>query len=100
MKIRKGDRVQVLSGKDRGKQGVVLRAIPAEERVIVEGINMLSHHEKPKQAGQPGGIRHQEGPIHVSNVALVVDGKPTRVGYRVTGDGKKVRVSRRTGGDA
>jgi large subunit ribosomal protein L24 len=100
MKIRKGDRVQVLTGKDRGKQGTVLRALPAEDKVIVEGVNVQKRHEKPKQAGQPGGIRNQEGPIHVSNVALVVDNKPTRVGYRTTTDGAKVRISRRTGGDA
>ncbi len=100
MKIRKGDKVQVLAGKDRGKQGTVLRALPAEDKVIVEGVNYQKHHEKPKQAGQPGGIRTQEAPIHVSNVALVVDNKPTRVGYRITADGQKVRISRRTGGDA
>jgi large subunit ribosomal protein L24 len=99
VKIRKGDRVQVLTGKDRGRQGVVLRAMPAEDKVIVEGVNIHKHHDKPRQAGQPGGIRHQEAPIHVSNVALVVDGKPTRVGYRVTTEGEKFRISRRTGGD-
>lgn len=99
MKIRKGDRVRVIAGKDRGKEGIVLKAFPKKERVIVEGVAIAKHHEKPKQAGQPGGIRHQEASIHVSNVALIADGKPTRVGYRIGADGEKVRVARRTGGD-
>lgn len=100
MKIRKGDRVKVLTGKDRGKEGIVLRAFPREDRVIVEGINVQKRHEKPRQAGQPGGIRSIEGPIHVSNVALIVDGNATRVGYRIDDSGEKVRIGRKTGGDA
>jgi large subunit ribosomal protein L24 len=99
MKIREGDRVVVLQGKDRGTEGVVLKAMPAEQRLLVEGVNVQKHHDKPRQAGEPGGIREAEGPIHVSNVALVEGGKPTRVGFRVNDDGNKVRVSRRSGGE-
>ena len=99
MRIREGDRVIVLQGKDRGIEGVVLKAMPAAQRLLVEGVNVQKHHEKPRQAGEPGGIRDAEGPIHVSNVALVEDGKPTRVGFQVDDDGNKVRISRRSGGE-
>ncbi|MCB1284317.1 MAG: 50S ribosomal protein L24 [Microthrixaceae bacterium] len=98
MKIRKGDRVIVLAGKDKGKEGLVLQAIPKQDKVVVEGVNRVKRHRKPTQAMQQGGIIEFEKPIHVSNVALVEDGKPTRVGYKFEG-GKKVRISRRTGAE-
>ena len=99
MKIREGDRVIVLRGKDRGTEGVVLKAMPKTQKLLVEGVNVQKHHEKPRQAGQPGGIREAEGPIHVSNVAMVEGGQPTRVGYKVSDDGTKSRVSRKSGGE-
>ena len=97
-KVRKGDRVVVLSGRDRGKVGEVLRAIPREERVIVSGVNMIKRHTRPRP-GHPGGIDEREAPVHVSNVAHVdpVSGKPTRVGFRVLEDGRKVRFAKRSG---
>lgn len=99
MKIRKGDRVQVLAGKDRGREGVVAVAIPARNKVIVEGLNLSKRHTKPKSAEEPGGIIDKAMPIDVSNVAVISpgDGKPTRVGYKFNDDGTKIRVCRRTG---
>jgi large subunit ribosomal protein L24 len=101
MKIRKGDRVRVLTGKDRGKEGQVISALPREQKVIVEGVNVARKHQKPTRTNQQGGIIEKVMPIHVSNVAVLSpkDGKPTRVGYRFTTDGEKVRVCRRTGVD-
>ncbi|MFC7329375.1 50S ribosomal protein L24 [Marinactinospora rubrisoli] len=100
MKIKKDDEVIVIAGKDKGATGKVLRAIPKEQRVVVEGVNLIKKHKKANQAGgQQGEVVTQEAPIHVSNVAIVEDGKPTRVGYRFTEDGTKVRISRRTGKD-
>ncbi len=101
MKIRKGDRVQVLSGKDRGKEGVVSRALPKDDKVIVDGVNVARKHQKPTRQSQQGGIIEKDMPIHVSNVAIVSpgDGKPTRVGYRITTEGLKIRVCKRTGVD-
>ena len=99
MKVREGDRVIVLRGKDRGTEGVVVKAMPKAQKLLVEGVNVQKHHEKPRQQGQPGGIREAEGPIHVSNVALVEGGTPTRVGYRVSDDGIKTRISRKSGGE-
>jgi large subunit ribosomal protein L24 len=99
MKIRKDDTVVVLSGKDKGKQGKVVRALPDEGKVIVEGINVAKRHQKPTRSMQQGGIIDKAMPIDASNVALVVDGKPTRVGYRVGADGQKVRVAKSTGVD-
>jgi large subunit ribosomal protein L24 len=101
MKIRKGDRVRVLAGKDKGKEGQVIAALPAEQKVIVEGVNIARKHQKPTQKNQQGGIIDKTMPIHVSNVAVVSpgDGKPTRVGYRITPEGTKVRICRRTGVD-
>jgi large subunit ribosomal protein L24 len=96
-KIKKGDRVVVLTGKDKGKQGSVLKVFPKEARVIVEGLNMAQRHTRPSQADPQGGIKHKELPIHVSNVAVVDStGKPTRVGFRLEGD-KKVRFAKTTG---
>ena len=101
MKIRKGDRVVVLSGKDKGREGVVMRALPVRQKVIVEGINLARRHQKPRSAEQPGGIIDKAMPIHVSNVAVLSpqDGKATRVGYRLLPDGTKVRVCKRTGAE-
>ena len=96
-KIKKGDRVIVLTGKDKGRQGAVRKVMPKEGRVVVEGLNMVQRHTKPTQADPQGGIKHKAMPLHVSNVALVDNaGKPTRVGFRIDGD-KKVRIAKTTG---
>ncbi|MEI3609434.1 MULTISPECIES: 50S ribosomal protein L24 [unclassified Pseudogracilibacillus] len=98
MHVKKGDKVKVLSGKDRGKQGTVLEAYPKKERVLVEGVNMVKIHAQPSQDNPQGGILNQEAPIHVSNV-LPIDpksGEPTRVGYKEV-DGKKVRIAKKSG---
>jgi large subunit ribosomal protein L24 len=96
-KIRKGDRVVVLTGKDKGRQGAVLKVFPKEERVLVEGLNIVHRHTRPSQGDPQGGIKNKEAPIHVSNVAIVDSkGKPTRVGFRMDGD-KKVRFAKTTG---
>jgi large subunit ribosomal protein L24 len=103
MKIKKGDDVIVIAGKDKGVTGKVIAADPQRERVVVEGVNMVKRHTKETNQGprgaKEGGIVTKEGAIHVSKVAIVEDGKPTRVGYRFEDDGTKVRVSRRTGKD-
>jgi large subunit ribosomal protein L24 len=102
MKIKKGDLVQVITGKDKGKQGKVIQAMPAENKVLVEGVNRVKKHTKPGP-GTAGGIVTVEAPVHVSNVQLVVekDGKKvvTRVGYRFDDEGNKIRVAKRTGED-
>ncbi|WP_436773634.1 50S ribosomal protein L24 [Yinghuangia sp. YIM S09857] len=106
MKIKKGDLVQVITGKDRGKQGKVIAAYPTQERVLVEGVNRIKKHTKVGQSAKgakTGGIITQEAPVHISNVMLVVeqDGKkvPTRVGYRFDDEGNKIRIAKRTGED-
>ena len=96
MKLRKGDPVVVLSGKDKGKEGTVLRVLPKENKVIVEGVNIAKKHQRPGRATMQAGIIDKDMPIHASNVAYVHKGKATRLGYRVDEDGKKVRVARRT----
>ena len=100
LKIKKGDRVLVLSGKDKGKDGVVERALPAEGKVVVQGVNTAKRHRKSRSATDAGGIIDIDMPIHVSNVAVIspTDGKPPRVGYKIV-DGKKVRICRRTGAE-
>jgi large subunit ribosomal protein L24 len=108
LKIKKGDSVQVLAGKDAGKRGTVLRVIPDERRLVVEKLNIVKRHTKPRPAPRksgsqqiiPGGVLDREAPIQISNVALVCPacGQPTRVGYRPTGD-HKVRVCRKCGKD-
>ncbi|THD63560.1 50S ribosomal protein L24 [Phenylobacterium sp.] len=96
-KIKKGDRVVVLTGKDKGRQGTVSKVMPKEERVVVGGLNMVQRHTRPSQLDPQGGIKNKEAPIHVSNVAIVDSkGKPTRVGFRTEGD-KKVRFAKTTG---
>ena len=95
-KIKKGDTVKVIAGKDKEKEGKVLSVDAKNNKVVVEGVNMVTKHSKPSAANQQGGILHQEAPIDISNVMLVVDGKATRVGFEVR-DGKKVRVAKKTG---
>ncbi|MEW5684447.1 MAG: 50S ribosomal protein L24 [Pseudomonadota bacterium] len=96
-KIKKGDRVVVLTGKDKGRQGAVLKVLPKEERVVVEGLNMVQRHTRPTQNDPQGGIKNKEASLHLSNVAVVDSkGKPTRVGFKVEGD-KKVRIAKTTG---
>ncbi|EWH23386.1 50S ribosomal protein L24 [Bacillus haynesii] len=98
MHVKKGDKVMVISGKDKGKQGVILAAFPKKDRVLVEGVNMVKKHAKPTQANPQGGILNQEAPIHVSNV-MPLDpktGEVTRVGYKVE-NGKKVRIAKKSG---
>ncbi|GAA2633627.1 50S ribosomal protein L24 [Actinomadura fulvescens] len=99
MKIKKGDEVIVIAGKDKGATGKVLRVDPGRERVVVEGVNIMTKNIKAdaQRAGKESGRVQVEAPLHVSNVALVEDGKPVRAGYRIDEDGTKVRVSRRTG---
>jgi len=98
VKIRKGDRVVVLQGKDKGKEGVVMRAMPKEGKVIVEGVNVAKKHQKARTATMQGGIIDKDMPIPVSNVAMVgTDGRPTRVGYKMNPDGSKTRIDRRSG---
>lgn len=98
MKIRKGDKVVVLTGRDKGKQGEVLKAMPRERRLLVQGVNLVKKHQRPTPRHQ-GGILEKEAPIHVSNVALLdpSDNKPTRIGFSTLEDGRKVRVARRSG---
>ena len=103
MKVKKGDTVVVIAGKDKGAKGKVIQAYPERNRVLVEGVNRIKKHTRITQTqrgAQSGGIVTQEAAIHVSNVMVVdSDGKPTRVGYRTNDDGKRVRVSRRNGKD-
>ncbi len=95
-KIKKGDTVQVIAGKDKGKDGKVISIDRKKNRLLVEGINMITKHAKPSMANQQGGIVHQEGPIDASNVMYLHKGKPTRVGFKMDGD-KKVRFAKSTG---
>jgi large subunit ribosomal protein L24 len=101
MKIKKGDRVRVLTGKDRGKEGLVVTALPAVGKVVVEGVNTARKHQKRTRATMDAGLMNIDMPIPVANVAMISpnDGKPTRVGYRFDADGNKVRVCKRTGAD-
>ena len=97
MKIKKGDKVVILTGRDKGKTGEVLKALPRESKVIVQGVNVAKRHTRPSQTSA-GGIVEKEKPIHVSNVAAIdpKDDKPTRVGFKMVGD-EKVRIARRSG---
>jgi large subunit ribosomal protein L24 len=98
MHVKKGDKVMVISGKDKGKSGVILASFPKNSRVLVEGVNIVKKHSKPSQMNPQGGIFSQEAPIHVSNV-MPIDpktGEPTRVGMKVV-DGKRVRVAKKSG---
>ena len=96
MKIKKGDLVKVIAGKDKDKEGKVIAVNKNKNTLLVEGVNMMTKHTKPSMANQQGGIVHQEGPINVSNVMLLHEGKATRVGFKMDGD-KKVRFAKATG---
>jgi large subunit ribosomal protein L24 len=98
LKVKKGDNVVVISGRDKGKQGEVLRVLPAEARLVVQGVHVARRHTR-QSMGNPGGIVEKELTIHISNVAHIdpSSGKPTRVGYKTLEDGRKVRVARRSG---
>ena len=96
MKIKKGDLVKVIAGKDKDKEGKVIAVNKKDNTLLVEGINMITKHAKPSMANQQGGIVHQEGPIDLSNVMYLHNGKATRVGFKMDGD-KKVRVAKATG---
>ncbi|HWG06473.1 MAG TPA: 50S ribosomal protein L24 [Beijerinckiaceae bacterium] len=97
-KIKKGDKVVVLTGRDKGRSGEVIRVIPKENRAVVRSVNIVTRHQR-QTAQQEGGIVRKEGPIHLSNLALADphDGKPTRVGFKILDDGRKVRVAKRSG---
>ncbi|HIU78559.1 MAG TPA: 50S ribosomal protein L24 [Candidatus Avilachnospira avicola] len=95
-KIKKDDMVRIIAGKDKGRDGKVLSVDPKTGRVVVEGINMVTKHQKPSQANPQGGIVRSESPIDISNVMLLSDGQPTKVGFRMEGD-KKVRYAKKTG---
>ena len=99
-KIRKGDKVVVLSGRDKGRTGEVVEVRPDESRALVRGVNMVKRHQR-QTAQQEGGIISKELPVHLSNIALAdpKDGKPTRVGFKVQPDGKKVRIAKRSGAE-
>ena len=98
-KIRKGDEVIVIAGRDKGKHGEVMKMLPKESRAVVRGVNVVRRHTKQSAQSPDGGIISKEAPIHVSNLAIEdpKDGKPTRVGFKVLDDGRKVRVSKRSG---
>ena len=101
LRLKKGDRVRVLAGKDRGKEGNISRVLPDRNKVIVDGVNVAKKHQKATGATMQGGIIDKDMPIDVSNVAVISpkDGKPTKVGYKITDEGKKVRICRRTGAE-
>lgn len=97
-KLKKGDKVIVLAGKDKGKRGEILQVIPSENRAVVRGVNQVKRHSKPSPQN-PGGIQTKEMPVHVSNLAIEdpKDGKPTRIGFKLLTDGTKVRIAKRSG---
>jgi large subunit ribosomal protein L24 len=97
-RIKKGDKVVVLSGRDKGRSGEVIQVMPKEERALIRGVNMVTRHQK-QSAAQEGGLIRKEAPIHLSNVAIAdpTDGKPTRVGFKTLNDGRKVRFAKRSG---
>ena len=97
MKIKKGDQVIVISGKDKGKEGEVIRALPKDDKIVVNSVNTAKKHQKAQRQNQQAGIIDVDMPIHVSNVMLVHKGKPTRVGYKIQDDGTKVRIAKTTG---
>lgn len=98
-KIKKGDTVVILSGKDKGKSGEVTKSLPRDGKVVVAGVNIMTRHKKPSQSDPNGGLEKIEAPMAVSKVALAdpKDGKPTRVGFKILEDGRKVRVAKRSG---
>ncbi len=96
VRIKKGDTVKVIAGKDKGKEGKVMSINAKKHKAVVEGINMVTKHAKPSQSNPQGGILHQEAPIDISNIAYVIKGKTTKIGYEFR-DGKKVRIAKATG---
>jgi large subunit ribosomal protein L24 len=98
-RIKKGDKVLVIAGAAKGARGEVLRVIPSENRAVVQGVAVAKHHVKPTRMGEPAGIIEREAAVHLSNLALIdpATGKPTKIGFRVLDDGRKVRVARKTG---
>ncbi|GAN80195.1 50S ribosomal protein L24 [Acidocella aminolytica] len=98
-RIKKGDKVLVISGASKGTRGEVLRVLPSEDRAVVQGVAVAKHHTKPNRMGEQGGIIAREASVHVSNLALIdpATDKPTKVGFRVLDDGRKVRVARKSG---
>jgi large subunit ribosomal protein L24 len=96
MKIKQGDNVIVIAGKDKGKTGTVSKTFPKTEQVLIDGVNVATKHQKNRRLRSQGQIIEMERPVHVSNVALAVDGKPSRIGYQMA-DGKKVRIAKKTG---
>ena len=97
MKLKKGDTVVVIAGKDKGTEGQVAQVMPTDNKVIVTGVNTAKKHSKPSRGNQQGGIIDRDMPVDASNVMLIHKGKPTRVGYKINADGTKVRVAKRTG---
>ena len=97
MKLRKGDTVKVIAGKDKGRAGEIVHVFPSDNKVLVNGINTAKKHSKARRANQQGGIIDRDMPVHVSNVMLVHKGKTTRVGYKIQADGTKVRIAKRNG---
>ena len=97
-RIKKGDKVVVLTGRDKGRSGEVIQVMPKDERALIRGVNMVTRHQK-QTAAQEGGLIRKEAPIHLSNVAIAdpTDGKPTRVGFKTLNDGRKVRFAKRSG---
>jgi len=100
MRIKKGDNIIVISGKDKGKEGKIVKAIPTQDKVVIEGVNIKKKHMRPKKSGQKGQIVEIAAPLHVSNVQIIdpKDKKPTRIAMKIVG-GKKIRVSRRSGAE-
>ncbi len=97
MKLKKGDTVVVIAGKDKGKEGEVVQVFPTKNQVIVNGVNTAKKHQKARAANQQGGIIDRDMPVDASNLMLVHKGKPTRVGYQINKDGTKVRIAKRSG---
>jgi len=98
-KIRKGDKVVILAGKDKGRTGEVMQVMPKEDRAVVRGVNVVKRHQRQSQT-QEAGIINKEAPLHLSNIAIVdKDGKPTRVGFKFRADGKKIRIAKRSGAE-
>jgi large subunit ribosomal protein L24 len=97
MKLKKGDTVVVIAGKDKGREGQVMTVLPAANKVIVSGVNLARKHQKARKQNEQGGIIDKDMPINASNVMLVHKGKPTRIGYKVKDDGTKVRIAKSTG---
>ena len=97
MKLKKGDTVKVIAGKDKGQQGEIVHVFPSDNKVLVNGINTAKKHSKARRANQPAGIIDRDMPVHVSNVMLVHKGKTTRIGYKIQADGTKVRIAKRNG---